>query len=234
MLPVIISTAQNQPFFGPDDLRPDAEACDFEAFGDCGCMQGAMPDVGDVAGKQPPGFAPVGPVIIQHLAGALSLGGARLVAPARVIFNTVWRICRHKEGCYPVQDALYIRGDGAVAAEQPVVAEDPEIAGAADRILGSFRHIFLTLLGTGAVLKAGHQCVEFIVGEARQAKVELRLQQVSHLKVKQVLVPLRVFAGAVVHDPEGPRLGCRQPLGDMHRRGFETELAGRFKTGVPG
>jgi len=34
--------------------------------------------------------------------------------------------------------------------------------------------------------------------------------------------------------PKGPRLGLGQPLGDMHRRGFEPELARGFQPRVPG
>jgi len=47
-------------------------------------VQGAMPDIGDVAGEERPGFPPVGAVIVRHLAelagvevyaGTLSPGG---------------------------------------------------------------------------------------------------------------------------------------------------------------
>ena len=48
-------------------------------------MQRAVPDIGDLAGEQRPGLAPVGPVVVQHLAGALRRRepGARCARPGR-------------------------------------------------------------------------------------------------------------------------------------------------------
>ena len=89
MLPVIIATAQYQPLFGPNDLRPDCEAAGLKAFSNRRRMQCAMPDIGDIAGKQRPGLTPVGAIIVQHLAGAFRLGRPRLVAPAWIVFHTV-------------------------------------------------------------------------------------------------------------------------------------------------
>ena len=73
VLPVIIAAAQHQPVLGPDDLRADVEAAGVEALGHRRGVQRAVPDIGDVAREQRPGLAPVGAVVVQHLAGALGL-----------------------------------------------------------------------------------------------------------------------------------------------------------------
>ena len=58
-------------------------------------MQRPVPDIGHVAGEQRPCLAPVGPVIVQHLAGALGLREARTIAPGGIVVHAKWRI-RHK------------------------------------------------------------------------------------------------------------------------------------------
>jgi len=117
VLPVVITAAQDQPLLGPDDLRPDGEASDFKTFGDRGCMQRAMLDIGDVAGEERPRLAPVGAIIVQHLARALGLGRACLVAPARIILHTVGWIGHHQQRFDRAEQSLNIRGNRTVAAE---------------------------------------------------------------------------------------------------------------------
>ena len=63
----------------------DREAAGDQALGDRGGVQRPVPDVGDLAGEQRPGLAPVGPVVVQHLAGALRRRGPARVAPGRVV-----------------------------------------------------------------------------------------------------------------------------------------------------
>ena len=72
MLPVIVAAAEHKPVLGPDDLRADVEARGLEALGDGAGVERAMPDIGDVAGEQRPGLAPVGAVVVSDLAGCLA------------------------------------------------------------------------------------------------------------------------------------------------------------------
>ena len=82
MLPVVVAAAEHQALLGPDDLAADGEASDLEALGDRRGLQRAVPDIGDVAGEQRPGVAPVGAVVVQHPAGAAGRGGAGLFRQA--------------------------------------------------------------------------------------------------------------------------------------------------------
>ena len=74
VLPVVVAAGEHQPLLGPDDLGADGEAAGDEALGHRGRVQGSVPDVGDLAGEERPGFAPVGAVVVQDLAGALGRG----------------------------------------------------------------------------------------------------------------------------------------------------------------
>ena len=51
MLPVVIAAAQHQPVLGPDDLRADVETGGNQTVGHSRCVEGAMPNIGHVAGK---------------------------------------------------------------------------------------------------------------------------------------------------------------------------------------
>jgi hypothetical protein len=52
-------------------------------------MQGAVPDIGHVTREQRP-------VVVQHLTGATRLGGPDLIAPVRIVSDTIGRIGHHK------------------------------------------------------------------------------------------------------------------------------------------
>ena len=129
-----------------------AKPADLEALGDGRRMQRAVPDVGDVAGEQRPGLAPVGAVVVQHLAGAAGRGGAGLVAPGRIVVDAVGRVGDHQLRLDAVEQALDVGRHRGVAAEQPVRAEQPEIAGQRDRVLRRLGDVVLVVAGTGGVL----------------------------------------------------------------------------------
>ena len=112
----------------------DREAAGVEALGHRGRVQRAVPDVGDLAGEQRPGLAPVGAIVVQHLAGALR----RPTPPTRCARPD--RSPRHTADRSPSDAAARRRAArstvssiGGAAADQPVLAEQPDIAEPADR-----------------------------------------------------------------------------------------------------
>ncbi len=131
VLPVVVTPPEHQPVLGPDDLRPDLEARRDQALGHRRGVQGAVPHVCDVAGEQRPGLAPVRPVVVRHLAHALRVAQPRPVAPGRVVFHAVGWVGHHQVRAHAVQRALDRRCVGAVAADQPVAAQQPDVARAA-------------------------------------------------------------------------------------------------------
>ena len=107
----------------------------------------------------------------------------------------------------------------AVAAEQPVRPEQPEIARPADRVDRRLRDLVLALAGVVLVAEPGQQPVQLGVVEAGERQVEAVALQVAELEPEQRLVPLGVLARPVVHQPVGPGLRRREAAGDVHRRG---------------
>ena len=112
-------------------------------------------------------------------------------------------------------------------------AEQPEIAGPADRVLRRLGDVVLVVAGAGGVL-AAEQPVELVVVEAGQAQVEAVELQVVELEAEQPLVPLGVLARAVVHQPVGLGLRRGEAAGDVHRHLGQPELARRLEPRVPG
>ena len=155
VLPVVVAAAEHQALFGPNDLRPDGEAASLEALGDGRRMQRAMPDVGDFAGEERPGLAPVGAVVIQHLAGAAGARGTCLVPPRRIVLDPIRRIADHQQRGHVAEHTLDVGRDRGVAAEQPVRPEQPEIARPADRVRGGLRDLVLAFAGISRRRRAG-------------------------------------------------------------------------------
>ena len=69
-----------------------------------------MPDVGDIAGKQRPGLAPVGAVVVQHLAGG-EIGTVAELAlpPGRIVVHAIGRIGDHQVRLHAGEHPLDIR-----------------------------------------------------------------------------------------------------------------------------
>ena len=98
MLPMVVATTQREVLFGPDDLRARLQP----AFGETGggdiAMHGAVPDIGNIAGKQRIGFPPVGTVIIEHRSPR-KVAVAKVAArpPGRIVADPIGRIGDHQE-----------------------------------------------------------------------------------------------------------------------------------------
>jgi hypothetical protein len=123
---------------------------------------------------------------------------------------------------------------GRVAAEQAVVAEDPEVAGLGDGDLGRLvgAVVVEVLVGLLLVAELLHQRVEVLVGVAdaveRVLLLELR-QELGQLGV----VPLGELVGAVVGDGErhrGQVVAVEPPDGHLGH----AELLGGLQPGVAG
>ena len=128
MLPVVVAAGEHQPLLAPDDLAADGEAAGLQALGDGGGVQRAVPGVDDLAGEQRPGLAPVRPVVVQHLAGALGRRQPGLVAPGRVVAHAIGRVRHQQVRPHPAQQPRHVSGVGRAAAEQPMRSEEPEVA----------------------------------------------------------------------------------------------------------
>ena len=162
-----------------------------------------MPDVGDVAGEQRPGFAPVGTVVVQNLAGAFRLGRASLVAPGRIILR---HGADRSPSAGPTSPSRRPTTSAAVLSPQirPVAAQLPEIArtDTGDRQL---RNIVLALDRAVPPSASGSRSsVQIVVADAQERQVEILGQQPRDLVAQRGLVPFAQFRQLVVGDPICP------------------------------
>src|SRR4051794_15601241 len=98
-----------------------------------------MPDVCHVTAEQLPGLCPVGGIVIPDLAELLLVVvNACLSAPGGVIVHAVGWIRNHEEWLFAVQEPCYVVGLGTVAAQKPVIAQQPKIATLGRRLFGRF------------------------------------------------------------------------------------------------
>ena len=131
-LPMIIAAAEREVLLGPDDLSAQLEAARRETGGDDLAVQGPEPHIGGIPGEQSIGFPPVGAIVVEHLA-VRELAPAEVAArpPARVVTDPVRRIGDHQMRLGSRQHRGDIGRAGAVAAANPVVAQQPDVAAAA-------------------------------------------------------------------------------------------------------
>ena len=231
MLPMVMPPPEHEPVLSPYYLRPDVEPARDQAVRDGAGVEGAMPDIGHIAGEQLPGLAPVGPVVVLHLADSRGVAEPGPVAPRGVILHAVWRIGHHQVGTHAGEHALDGRRVGAVAAHQPVASQQPDVAQPADWHLGRGRHV----VGIGeARRQVGQQARDFVGVEAGEREVEAVGLQLSELDAQQVVVPPSGEGQSVVSQHVGAALG-RGEVGQLQRghlghaqlaRGEEAAVAG--------
>lgn len=130
----------------------------------------------------------------------------------------------------PVQQPLHVRRLAGVPAQQPVVAQHPQIPGTRGRRVGRRRD----LVGIGQALgDAGvHQFGQFVGIKAQQPQIAAGLLQRPQFGRQQAHVPLRPLGDLVVGDPVRPHLLGGQVGGRVDGHLFEPELLGRLVAGV--
>jgi hypothetical protein len=92
VVPVIVASADCEITLSPDDLGAELKTAGDQAVADGAGKQAGMPDVGDVAREERPGFAPVRLRVVQDFpdCAAANLAAVRadgLIAPVRVVIR---------------------------------------------------------------------------------------------------------------------------------------------------
>ncbi|MFQ6047993.1 MAG: hypothetical protein ACE5K7_01355 [Phycisphaerae bacterium] len=116
-----------------------------------------------------------------------------------------------------IQQAIDVRVATTVAAEQAMLAEEPQVARLRDRLV-RVGHALLDL--------ALEQLGQLGLVETEQLQVEAAVPQLAQFDRQQVVVPLGQVGELVVGDPVGPDLLGREVLGHVHRHLIEPELLG--------
>lgn len=92
MLPVVVAASEREAILGPDNHGAVLESAGLQGFEHRVRVHAGVPDVGDVTWEQRPRFAPVGAVIVEHLAGL-----ERVVAGARwIVIHAIRRVGDHQ------------------------------------------------------------------------------------------------------------------------------------------
>src|SRR4051794_5171108 len=106
MAPVVVAPADHQAAFVPDDLGSNGKARRIETCLHLTGVKRPVPDVSNSAGKQRPGFSPVGSVVILDSAGGeVAWRGCKALAPGGVVADPIGRIGDHQVRRDPIQRA---------------------------------------------------------------------------------------------------------------------------------
>ena len=145
---------------------------------------------------------------------------------ARLDLDVVGRVGVHQVDGGAVQQAIHVLGLAAVAAEQAVVAEEPQVARLRDRLVGRLGHV--VGVGQALVRLRPEQPQQLVGGEAGQVQVEVHLLELGQLERQLVVVPARHRGRLVVGD--AVRLGLRRRQADGHvdRDFFQAQLQRRL------
>src|SRR5207248_761982 len=114
-----------------------------------------MPDIGHIAGEQGPGLSPIAAVVVRDLATRKVAADTEAcpLAPCRLVAHAIRRIGHHKMWLDAVEHAVDGSSIGAVAADEPMGAEEPEVAIAAHGLQRNVRYG----IGIGEAAPAGSQ-----------------------------------------------------------------------------
>ena len=148
--------------------------------------------------------------------------------PSRaLIIAIVWMIGDYKIGCFSVHAHGMRFGLGAVAADQTVVPQQPQIAGRGDRGFLQFG-IYIEIVIVG-VFHAAHEFVHLSVVETQQGQVDGVGLQVEQFHGKHFIVPPGIERQTVIRKDVGTFLRVGQVLDDNAGHRFNTLSTGGFQ-----
>ena len=124
------------------------------------------------------------------------------------------------------EQAVHVFRFAAVAAQQAMFAEYPQIAGLGGRLVGRLGYV--VRIGLAGVALGIQQPQHFVVREAGQVQVEVHLLQLSQFLGQPVVVPVGDGRRLVVGDAVCFGLGRRQAAGDMNGHLGHVQLDGRL------
>ena len=149
----------------------------------------------------------------------------------RIIDGMRWVAERHV-GEVPAEHPLDVGQHRGVAAQQPMVAQNPEIARLADRVLQRFRNLVLNLIARRLAVGQHQQPFQLRGVEPNQVEVEALVPQPHQLFRQQRVIPAGLQGDLVIGQDVGPLLRLAKVLESDYRHLGERELAGRQQSAV--
>ena len=205
VLPVIIAAAQGEVLLAPDKLGAQLQPAGGQTGGDDIAVQSPVPDIRDVTGEQRIGLTPVGAIIVEHLAPR-EFAGTEAAArpPGWIVFDPVRRIGDHQVRLRPREHRRDIGLARAVAAANPMRAQQPYVAEPRDRLTADFRDA--VRIGQTARPQTGQDGFELIRLEADHAEIKIGELERLQFVTQQIGVPARARRQLIVGQPIGTLL----------------------------
>ncbi len=130
------------------------------------------------------------------------------VVRARLDLDVVGRVGVHELDARPAEQALDVRAGGGIPAEQPVVAEHPEVTPLRDGVVHRLRRDVLVNLAHVGVRDLREQAIDVLVAEAHAVDGVLR-PEFREQPREDAVIPLGEFGAAVQRDGERGRVEAR-------------------------
>ena len=159
---------------------------------------------------------------------------AQLVLGRVGVIDVVGRVAKGHVRELAAEHPLDVGQHRRVAAQQTMVAQDPEVARPADRLLGRLGDLVLRLLARRLAIGDRQQPLQLRGVEADQVEVEALVPQPSQLFRQQRVVPARLQGELVVCDQVRALLRLGEMLEPDHRHLGEAQLARREQPAVAG
>ena len=172
--------------------------------------------------------------VAEIVVGDLPLLAAELVLHRRAVVHVVRWIGEDHVGQAAGQDLLHSLHLRGIAAEQPVLAQHPDIAGHGDRGLRRLRHrVFVGVAGVD-LFRVAEQILDLLVGEADDVEIEAVLLERLQFDAQHLLIPSGVERQPVVGQNKRAPLRFGQMVEDDDRDFGHAQFAGGQQAGVAG
>jgi len=129
-----------------------------------------------------------------------------------------------------IQQAVQIRFTAGIAAQEPMVVQDPKVARLGNRLIrrfGDLIRIAISLLDLCI-----EQLGQFLLVEGQQTHVESSVHQFRQFNGQDFIIPLGQVRGFIIRDAIGLNLLRGQVLGHMDRDLSQAQLQGGLEAGV--
>jgi len=123
-----------------------------------------------------------------------------------------------------IEQPVHVLRLARVAAQQAVLAENPQVARPGDRLIGRLGN--LVRVGKPLLHPRIEQLGQLVFGEANEPQVDVHSLQVGQLDRQQLVIPGGHIGGLVVGDSIRLGLGGREALGHVDGGFFQAEFQG--------
>ena len=137
-------------------------------------------------------------VLAKVVVGDLPRLAAEFVLHRRAVVHVVRWIAEDHVGQTAGEDLLHVGHLRGIAAQQPVLPENPDIAGNRDCGLRSLRHSVIVGIAGVNFIGVPKQSFDLVIGKPDQLEIETVLIERGHFNAEHLLIPPGVECQSVV------------------------------------